>query len=194
MTTSSVPPDAATNARAIRLLALDVDGVLTDGALRYDGGGNDPGGDRIFHVRDGLGLKLLMARGIDVALITGRRSPAVERRARELGIECVIQGRDDKAAALTALLDERGLEPRHACYCGDDLPDLGAIMLSGLGVTVADAPDYIQQRADIVTTACGGRGAVRELCEWLLAARGELDDIIAGFETAADSDAEQKSY
>ncbi|WP_456267572.1 HAD hydrolase family protein [Kushneria sp. AK178] len=168
-------------AHAIRLLALDVDGVLTDGRLRY---ASQPqhDGDKVFHVRDGLGLKLIMQTGIDVALITGRISPAVDRRAQELGIRHVIQGRDDKQVALETLMAASGLEARAVCYCGDDLPDLGAIMYAGLGVTVADAPDYIRQRADMVTRASGGHGAVRELCEWLLSARGVRQDIINAHE------------
>ncbi len=168
-------------AHPIRLLALDVDGVLTDGHLRY---ASQPqhDGDKVFHVRDGLGLKLIMQAGIDVALITGRVSPAVDRRARELGIAHVIQGRDDKRVVLKALMAEHGFEAGEVCYCGDDLPDLGAIMHAGLGATVADAPDYIRQRADIVTRARGGHGAVRELCEWLLTARGAWQDIIRAHE------------
>ncbi|REC96546.1 KdsC family phosphatase [Kushneria indalinina] len=168
-------------ARPIRLLALDVDGVLTDGRLRYASQAEHDG-DKVFHVRDGLGLKLIMQADIEVALITGRISPAVDRRAQELGIRHVIQGRDDKRVVLEALMAAHGLEPRDVCYCGDDLPDLGAIMHAGLGVTVADAPDYIRQRADMVTRAPGGHGAVRELCEWLLNARGVWQDIIGAHE------------
>lgn len=169
------------SARPIRLLALDVDGVLTDGRLRY-ASQPEHDGDKVFHVRDGLGLKLLMQAGIDVALITGRVSPAVDRRAQELGIGHVIQGRDDKGVVLKALMAELGLEPAEVCYCGDDLPDLGAILHAGLGVTVADAPDYIRQRADLVTRTPGGHGAVRELCEWLLNAQGLWQDIIGAHE------------
>lgn len=184
---ASPPPIApwpfalAERARAVRLVALDVDGVLTDGSLRYAA---DPhaDGDRIFHVRDGLGLRLLIEEGIDVALITGRRSPAVERRAAELGIAHVIQGRDDKRAALDGLLEMRGLSRHQALYCGDDLPDLGAILAAGLGATVADAPDCIRERADYVTQAPGGRGAVRELCEHLLVATGAWPTVLARFE------------
>lgn len=173
--------DLNERARSIRLLALDVDGVLTDGRLRYASQPHNDG-DKVFHVRDGLGLKLIMQAGIDVALITGRISPAVDRRAQELGIRHVIQGRDDKQVALEALMAELSLKPREVCYCGDDLPDLGAIMYAGLGMTVADAPDYIRQRADRVTRACGGHGAVRELCEWLLGARGDWQAIIGAHE------------
>ncbi|WP_438766959.1 KdsC family phosphatase [Kushneria sp. TE3] len=168
-------------AHPIRLLALDVDGVLTDGRLRYTSQAQHDG-DKVFHVRDGLGLKLVMQAGIEVALITGRVSPAVDRRALELGIRHVIQGRDDKRVVLKALMAEHDLAPEEVCYCGDDLPDLGAIMHAGLGVTVADAPDYIRQRANLVTRADGGQGAVRELCEWLLSARGVWQDIIGAHE------------
>ena len=174
---------AALNKRAlpIRLLALDVDGILTDGRLRY-AARPEQDGDKVFHVRDGFGLKLVMQAGINVALITGRISPAVDRRAQELGIRHVIQGRDDKQVALKTLMAELELQADEVCYCGDDLPDLGAIVYAGLGVTVSDAPDYIRQRADLVTQMPGGHGAVRELCEWLLNARGVWQDIIDAHE------------
>ncbi|ART64247.1 KdsC family phosphatase [Kushneria marisflavi] len=168
-------------AHPIRLVALDVDGVLTDGRLRY-AAQPEQDGDKVFHVRDGLGLKLIMQAGVEVALITGRISPAVDRRAQELGIRHVIQGREDKQVALKALMAELALQPDEVCYCGDDLPDLGAILYAGLGVTVSDAPDYIRQRADLVTRTPGGHGAVRELCEWLLNARGVWQDIIDAHE------------
>lgn len=173
--------DIKERARAVRLVALDVDGVLTDGSLRYTAAPHLDG-DKVFNVRDGLGLRLLIDQGIEVALITGRRSPAVDRRARELGIAHVIQGRDDKRVALEELLGMRGFGHHQALYCGDDLPDLGAIMAAGIGVTVADAPEVIRARADYVTRAPGGRGAVRELCEHLLVATGAWHALIARFE------------
>lgn len=174
-------PALLARAQPIRLLALDVDGVLTDGHLRYTAS-PERDGDKIFHVRDGLGLKLLMQHGIEIALITGRCSPAVDRRAQELGIQHVTQGRDDKWAVLDALMEKRRFSRQEVAYCGDDLPDLGAIMQAGLGISVADAPDYIRQRADYVTQACGGQGAVREICELLLMAQGGWHDIISAHE------------
>ncbi|MCB1748360.1 MAG: HAD hydrolase family protein [Gammaproteobacteria bacterium] len=151
-----------------RLAAFDVDGVLTDGRIILG-----PAGDeyKAFDVRDGAGLVALRQRGVTLAIITGRRSAVVERRMRELGIERVFQGVDDKRACLAALLDELGLAAAAACYVGDDLPDIGALELAGLGVAVADACAEARAAADWVTLARGGRGAVREICDVIRTAR-----------------------
>lgn len=165
-------------ARGIRLLALDVDGVLTDGRLMY---GNDGEELKAFNIKDGLGIKLLQRAGVNVAIITGRRSQIVERRARELGIEHVVQGREDKLEALRELCTTLGLKLQQTAYMGDDLPDLAAIDAAGLGLTVADAAASILHAADWRSSLPGGHGAVREACEALLAARGEWDTLESEF-------------
>lgn len=165
-------------ARRIRLLALDVDGVMTHGHLLYQADGIE---SKRFDTQDGLGIKLLREQGIEIAIITGRCSPMVEQRAKELGITHVEQGRHDKGAALEALADQLGL-PLSACaYCGDDLPDLGALRNAGLGISVPNAPSYVQAAAHHVTARAGGEGAVRELCELLLQAQGHWATIMARY-------------
>lgn len=174
----------ASRAAAIQLLALDVDGVLTDGTLTYSA---DGGESKSFSTQDGLGIKLLMAHGVDVAIITGRRSAMVERRATELGIKHLFQGRDDKLTALRTLSESNGIALSACAYCGDDLPDLGAIVASGLGVSVPNAPAYVRDHADYVTELHGGRGAVRELCELILRARGDWEELIATYLGGAET-------
>lgn len=165
-------------AARVRLLVLDVDGVLTDGRIYY---GNDGEELKAFNIKDGLGIKLLQRAGIRVAIITGRQSEIVARRARELGIANVIQGREDKLEALRGLCRQQDLQVEDCAYMGDDLPDLGAINACGLGMTVADASHTVRQAADWLSALDGGAGAVREACEFILAARGEWTDIEAEF-------------
>ena len=151
---------------AIRLLVLDVDGVLTDGRLYFG-----PRGEalKIFHVRDGVGLKQLQRAGLEVAVISGRRSPMVAARCRELGVRHVLQGVGDKLAALTRLCARLNLTPA-ACACvGDDLPDVPLMRVAALSFAVADAHRVARRAADVVTRLPGGRGAVREVCDHLLA-------------------------
>ncbi|WP_027349888.1 KdsC family phosphatase [Halotalea alkalilenta] len=171
-------PSLGERASRVRLLALDVDGVLTDGAVHYH---SDGGETKVFDTQDGLGLRLALEHGIDVALITGRDSPMVARRAGELGIAHLLQGRNDKHRALTELASRLGIALDQCAYCGDDLPDLGAIQAAGLGLSVANAPEYVRVHADYVTERRGGQGAVRELCELLLEARGAWAGIVAGY-------------
>jgi 3-deoxy-D-manno-octulosonate 8-phosphate phosphatase (KDO 8-P phosphatase) len=154
----------------IRLLVLDVDGVLTDGRLRYGPYGER---DKVFHVRDGHGIKALRAAGIEIAVISGRRSPAVQRRCSELGIAHVLQGIEDKGAAFAKLIGQLGLEAQQCACIGDDVPDLPILQQVGLAIAVADAHESALAVAHRRTRAAGGTGAVREVCDWLLAARGE---------------------
>ncbi|MGC3872039.1 KdsC family phosphatase [Halomonas sp. GXIMD04776] len=161
--------------RHIRLLALDVDGVMTDGRLYFQADGQET---KSFSTQDGLGIKLLRQAGIDVAIITGRRSPMVDQRAEALGIEHVMQGRDDKLEALQSLLSELNMDLRQTAYCGDDLPDLSAIKRAGLGISVPNAPLYIRECADWVTEHAGGHGAVREICDNLLAWQGHWPAVL----------------
>ncbi|MCX2523783.1 KdsC family phosphatase [Larsenimonas rhizosphaerae] len=169
---------ACSKAARLRLLALDVDGVLSDGRLLYT---SDHQEIKAFHVHDGVGIKALQRLGIQVAIITGRRSPMVERRCNELGIDHLIMGRDDKWAALQELTRQLGIDITETGYCGDDLPDLEAIHRAGLGASVPNAPDYIQQAADMVTTRRGGQGAVRELCEFIINAQGRWNEVLTHY-------------
>ena len=155
--------------RRVRLLVLDVDGVLTDGRLYYGARGESL---KVFNVKDGHGIKQVAAAGITVAIISGRKSPIVTRRARELGIRHVNQGVTDKLAALTRLVNARSLSLEQCACVGDDTPDLPMLRAAGLAIAVADAHRDALGAAHLVTTLPGGRGAVREVCDWLLDARG----------------------
>jgi 3-deoxy-D-manno-octulosonate 8-phosphate phosphatase (KDO 8-P phosphatase) len=158
-----------TPAAQIALLVLDVDGVLTDGRLWY---GPDGELQKVFHVRDGHGIKALLAAGIRVAVISGRRSDAVAARMRELGVADVVQGADDKATAFAGLLGRLGVDAGRVACLVDDTPDLPLMAVVGLPAAVADAQPEVIAAAGHVTRARGGRGAVREFCDFLLAARG----------------------
>jgi 3-deoxy-D-manno-octulosonate 8-phosphate phosphatase (KDO 8-P phosphatase) len=157
-------------ARRVALLVLDVDGVLTDGRLWYGERGEAL---KAFNVRDGVGIKRLRAAGIEVAVISGRSSPAVALRMRELGVLEVLQGVDDKGAALDALLARLGVAPQDCACLVDDTPDLPMMRAVGLPAAVADAEPEVLAAARQVTRRPGGAGAVREFCDWLLAARAE---------------------
>jgi len=161
-------------ARRIRLLALDVDGVLTDGRIYYGANHEEL---KAFHIKDGLGIKLLQRDDIAVAIITGRSSPMVDRRAAELGIDHVIQGREDKLTALKELCSTLDIELSACAYMGDDLPDLSAIAAAGLGLTVADANSRVADKAHWQSDLCGGDGAVREACDFILNSRESLDKL-----------------
>ncbi|MGH8140905.1 MAG: KdsC family phosphatase [Steroidobacteraceae bacterium] len=153
----------------IRLLVLDVDGVMTDGRLYF---GPDGEQAKSFCVRDGYGIKAVLAAGIAVAVISGRNSPAVQRRCEELGIQQLHQGIEDKAGQFQQLIRTLAIPPEQCACVGDDLPDLPVMALAGLAVAVADAHPSALAAAHRHTRAPGGAGAVREVCDWLLAARG----------------------
>jgi 3-deoxy-D-manno-octulosonate 8-phosphate phosphatase (KDO 8-P phosphatase) len=155
-------------ARRVRLLVLDVDGVLTDGRLFVSASGEEL---KVFHVRDGSGLVAIQRAGLTVAIVSGRDSPAVTRRARELGIRHVSQGVADKAVELRSLANELGVTSEEIACVGDDTPDLPMLRLAGLAIAVADAHPALQAEVLWVTKAAGGRGAVREVCDLLLSAR-----------------------
>ena len=156
-------------AARLRLLALDVDGVLTDGRLYYG-----PQGEalKVFDVRDGHGIKMLLAHGVEVAILSARSSDIVATRARELGIGRVLQGRGDKVAAWSDLLVETGVAVEEAGFIGDDLPDLPVLARAGFAATVADGRDEVKDIVHWIAAQPGGRGAVRALAEFILKAKG----------------------
>jgi 3-deoxy-D-manno-octulosonate 8-phosphate phosphatase (KDO 8-P phosphatase) len=174
--------DAALKERAsgIRMLILDVDGVLTDGKLYFDHSGNEM---KAFNTRDGMGMKALQKVGIEIAVITGRKSEAVSKRMDQLGVQHVYQGREDKLDAFLDLLEKTGLDAQQTCFAGDDWIDLPVLMRVGLAVSVADAEERVKQQAHWVTGRKGGDGAVREICNLILAAHEKeriiLDEILA---------------
>ncbi len=170
--------DLSARAAAIELLLLDVDGVLTDGSVIYADDGAEL---KRFHVRDGSGLKLWHTAGKRSAIVSGRKSAAVTRRAAELGIAPVLQGCDDKFAALGDVLVATGLAPAQVCAIGDDLPDLPLLRQCGLAVAVADACPEVRAAAHFVTDDPGGRGAVRAAIEWLLKAQGRWAELTARY-------------
>lgn len=160
---------AANDARDLALMVFDVDGVMTDGRLYY---GDDGEHLKVFHVHDGHGLKKLAATGVTLAIITGRDTAMVARRARELGIEHVIQGREDKGRALAELAGRLGLSARQTGYAGDDEPDVAALRWARLAFAPANAQACAKSAAGHITEARGGEGAVREICDALVAQRG----------------------
>ncbi len=163
-----MPVDPHTAAARVRLVIFDVDGVLTDGRLYFLPDGREL---KVFHVRDGLGIRRLQAAGIEVAVISGRDSPLVVRRMHDLGVTRVYQGHDDKLATFRALLDELGLSAAETAYVGDDVIDLPVMAVAGLAVAVADAHPEVRAAAHRVTALPGGRGAAREVCDLILEAR-----------------------
>ena len=177
-----LPMDDALKERAanVRMLVLDVDGVLTDGKLYFDHAGNEL---KAFNTRDGLGMKALQRSGIEVAVITGRKSEAVSHRMAQLGIQHVYQGREDKLNAFLHLLELTGLEASQICFAGDDWIDLPLLLRVGLAVSVADAEERVKEQAHWITQRNGGDGAVREICNLILAAQGKdqtiLDEILS---------------
>jgi 3-deoxy-D-manno-octulosonate 8-phosphate phosphatase (KDO 8-P phosphatase) len=173
-------PDLLARARAVRMLSCDVDGVLTDGKLYYADDGSEM---KAFSTLDGLGLKMLHEAGIVVAWITGSSAPAVTRRAKTLSVAHVVLGAENKLAPWERLRSELGMAVEECAHIGDDLPDLPLLLRCGLSTTVPHAPEVVKRRAHYVTRADGGAGAVREVCELILGARGDLAQRIAQFES-----------
>ena len=162
----------------IQLLLLDVDGVLTDGSVTY----SDMGAEiKTFNVRDGLGLRLLMKAGVEVGIITGRQSDALLMRCRDLGIELVFQGVKDKSKVFETILTRTKIPAACTAFMGDDLPDLAVYHAVDHFITVADAPIEVIALAHYTTNSKGGRGAVREVCEKILKAKGLWLKIVQGF-------------
>lgn len=167
--------DAEARARRVRLMAFDVDGVLTDGRLYIGAQGELM---KAFDVRDGHGIKLLREAGIEVAILTARTSDIVAARARELGIARVLQGQSDKLAGFERLLADTGIDAGQAGYIGDDWPDLPVLRRARFAATVADACDEVKAVAHWVADAPGGRGAVRQLAEFILRAQERFDELL----------------
>jgi 3-deoxy-D-manno-octulosonate 8-phosphate phosphatase (KDO 8-P phosphatase) len=165
-------------AAKIKLLLLDVDGVLTNGQIIYDGTGNEL---KMFNVRDGHGLKLIQRAGIKVGIITGRKSEVVARRAAELGIEILYQGALNKLEPYREIVSQSGLAAEQIAYVGDDLIDLQVLRRVGFSATVADADAEVRQRVDYVASLPGGCGAVREICDLLLKAGGHWERVTARY-------------
>ena len=172
-------PDALARAAAVRLMAFDVDGTLTDGGIHV---GADGESHKRFSVRDGLGLVLLREAGIRVALVTGGSSAIVAHRARELRIDTVLQGVGDKAAALRELCAGAGIGLAQAGFMGDDWPDLPAMLAAGFAAAVPDAAPEVRRVAHWTATRPAGGGAARELAEHLLRAQGRLDAALGRFD------------
>ena len=158
-------------AHAARLVVFDVDGVLTDGRIYLNPEGVEM---KVFHARDGLGIRLLRDAGIEVAVISGRKSPVVAQRMSALGVAHVFQGQDDKLPLFEKLLHTLGVAAHDTVYVGDDVIDLPVMAAAGLAVAVADAHPAVRRAADLLTTAPGGHGAAREVCDLVLAAQDKL--------------------
>lgn len=165
-----------TLARPVKMLVMDVDGVLTDGSIYLTDSGDEL---KAFNSQDGLGLTLLRKSGVLLAIISGRKARCVEVRAQALGVAHVYQGIGNKAEAFARLLADTGLSAADCAYIGDDVIDLPVMRQVGFAVAVPDAPNLVRSHAHYVTSSAGGRGAVRELCELILHAQGKLDDALA---------------
>lgn len=172
------PSEILQRAASIRLLLLDVDGVLTDGALYYTDSGEEL---KAFSTLDGQGIKLLQHSGIEVGIISGRKSALLSRRASELGITHLYQGREDKLTALTELCTATDYSAAEIAYAGDDLPDIQVLRKVSLGFTVPDAHASVKEYAHAQTSCPGGQGAVREIADFLLQAQDKYDAAIARF-------------
>lgn len=174
--------DLIKKAGQVKLLVLDVDGILSNGQIIYDANGVET---KAFSVQDGVGIKSLARYGILTAIITGRSSPMVDKRATEIGVDYVVQGRDDKLIALNELLSS--LDPAlnitaaDCAYMGDDLPDIKALQTVGFAATVPNAHSEVINRSDMVTTRTGGNGAVREICDLILKGHGHYQEFIGQY-------------
>jgi 3-deoxy-D-manno-octulosonate 8-phosphate phosphatase (KDO 8-P phosphatase) len=168
----------ANKLKSIKLLLLDVDGVLTDGGIVYNDNGTET---KVFDVKDGLGIKLLMEADIQLGIITGRRSNALFNRCKDLGIELIYDGVANKVDALDRVLERTGFSTEEVACIGDDLPDLALMRHAGLSIAVADAHASLRETADMITSARGGHGAVREACEAILKAKGLWESILERF-------------
>jgi 3-deoxy-D-manno-octulosonate 8-phosphate phosphatase (KDO 8-P phosphatase) len=178
MTGARVRPGAEEKAARVRLFLTDVDGVLTDGGIVFDGNGME---SKRFHVRDGHGIKMLQRGGVEVGIISGRSSDPVAVRARELGVRILRQGTLDKMAALREILSETGFLPGECSYVGDDIVDLPILRAVGFSAAPSDAEPYVLAAVDYVASRSGGMGAVREVIEFLLRANGLWESVTSRY-------------
>ena len=170
--------DTRNRARRLKLMAFDVDGVLSEGSLFYTDEGVEM---KAFNSLDGLGINMLKRAGITVAIITGRRAKCVEHRMKNLGIDILYQGVGDKVEALHDLLAKQGVSAEEAGYMGDDIVDLKIMDACGFSAAPADCHELVKSYARMMSTKIGGRGAVREVCEFILDAQGKLDEALAPY-------------
>jgi 3-deoxy-D-manno-octulosonate 8-phosphate phosphatase (KDO 8-P phosphatase) len=166
--------NASDSARQVRLLIVDIDGVLTDGGLQFDNRGEEY---KTFNSLDGHGIRMMLENGIEVAVITGRKSEIVEHRMRDLGVRQIYQGYRDKLPAFEKLLQDSGLAPDQVAYIGDDLPDLPIMQRVGFAVAVQNAHSFVKQNCDWITDTPGGKGAVREATDFILKSQSLLATI-----------------
>jgi len=170
--------DVIEKAKKLKLLILDVDGVLTDGRLFFDDKGKEY---KCFHARDGHGIKLLRQTGVEVAVISGRKSNSVALRMKSLGVEYVYQGHENKIAAFNEIIQSLSIQPEQVAHVGDDLLDLPIMKRVGLSIAVNDANDPVKEYADWCTKTAGGQGAVREICDFIMRSQGTFDGILKGY-------------
>lgn len=179
----SLSPELEIRFKKIKLLVLDVDGVMTNGGLTI---GDDGQEYKTFHSHDGLGMKLLKATGVNLAIITGRTSNVVKKRAESTGVAHFYQGAEDKLAAFNDLIKISGLQESQCAFMGDDVVDLPPMLKCGLAVAVPDSPELVLKNSHYVTIKAGGHGAVREICELIMQAQGTFDGQMAQFLTQAN--------
>jgi 3-deoxy-D-manno-octulosonate 8-phosphate phosphatase (KDO 8-P phosphatase) len=165
-------------ARKVRLMIFDVDGVLTDGRIYYSDSGQEL---KAFSTLDGHGMRMLMSSGVQVAILTGRRSDVVSHRARNLGITHVLQGVEEKRSAFLALASSLGFETSECGYMGDDVVDLPVLTRCGFAASTREAPEIVRRHAHFIATQAAGAGAAREVCELLMQAQGTLDAALAPY-------------
>lgn len=170
--------EAVLRAGRIKMALFDVDGVMTDGSLFL---GDDGQEYKAFHSLDGHGLKMLKQSGVDIGIITGRSSNVVKYRAENLGIEHIFQGVENKGEVFLEFLSEKNLTPEQASYMGDDVVDLPVLTRCGFAVSVPEAPNVVKKHCHYITAAGGGRGAVREFCEFILYAQNHMDEMIESY-------------
>jgi len=161
--------------KKIKLMLFDVDGVLTDGGIIYNENGKEI---KVFNVKDGLGIRLLMKADIQVGIVTGRSSEALRHRCQNLGSTLVYEGVRDKGALLDEIVKTTGFRFEEIAFMGDDLPDLPIMRKVGLSIAVADAHESVIEQADMVTQANGGNGSVREVCEKILKSQGRWKNLM----------------
>ncbi|MDI1298330.1 HAD family hydrolase [Methylotenera sp.] len=182
MTIKTLNTELLARFKNIKLLVLDVDGVMTNGGLTI---GDDGQEYKTFHAHDGLGMKLLKASGVEMAIITGRTSNVVKKRAESTGVAHFYQGAEDKLAAFNDLVSKSGLQANQCAFMGDDVVDLPPMLKCGLALAVPDSPALVLKYAHYVTAKSGGQGAVREVCELIMQAQGTFDAQMAQFLTQA---------